>query len=56
MNARSRNTLPKLPLDYIIRQCSLYIDLHNEMIWWELSSTIELLHGGAPALELCFHS
>lgn len=27
-----------------------------QMVWWELSSTVELLHGGAPALKLCFQS
>jgi len=26
-----------------------------QIVWWELSSAVELLHGGAPALELCFH-
>ena len=27
-----------------------------QMVWWKLSSTVELFHGGALALEQCFQS
>ena len=39
----------------ITNESILELELY-QMVWWELSSTVELLHGGAPALKLCFQN